>query len=158
MALSISALDGPTLLGSVFDWIRDHVAQDRDPEHFSKQDLAYLARDIGVSADDVVRLLPLPREPTPSGGSSPRAAPVLPRAADNSLLIDRMMEARGLDPVRVRRSFAALLRDLELACARCSSFNRCRSNLLAGIAADHCHEYCPNDEAIGEIARVQREI
>ena len=65
--------------------------------------------------------------------------------------MNRMMEARGLDPEQVHRSLGALVRDMELVCTRCPATGVCRRRLRNGTAEDHCHEYCGNAETIDDI-------
>ncbi len=119
------------LLGRLFDWVKAHTHRDDDLSALTRGDLGIMAADLGITEADL-------RE-------------VLPRTSDNSLLMDQMMVARGLDPDRVRRSCASLVRDLELTCSRCGSSHRCRRDLAAGTAAEHAHEYCGNAETFGEL-------
>ncbi len=123
--------DDQGLLGRLFDWVKARVHRDDDLYALTRGDLAMMASDLGISESDL--------------------RDVLPKAADNSLLMDEMMIARGLDPDRVRRSCGGLARDLELTCVRCGSVARCRSDLAQGVAAERCHEYCGNAEVFDEL-------
>jgi hypothetical protein len=123
------------LLARAFDWIRERARRSQELANLSRADLDYMASDLGISQADLMD--------------------VLPRAADNSFLMDRMMEARGLDPDQVRRSLGALVRDMELVCTRCHASGVCRRDLLNGVADAHCHEYCGNAETMDEILESQ---
>jgi len=117
--------DGTGLLGRAFDWFAARGWLQGANPRLSDTDLEMIANDLGVTQADLLD--------------------VLPRAPDSSLLMDRMMAARGLNPDQVRGSSSALVRDLELTCTRCNAKRRCERDLKAG-AAEHCHEYCGNAE------------
>jgi hypothetical protein len=119
------------LLGRLLDWLKTRVHRDDDLYALGRDDLTMMASDLGITETDLRMLLP--------------------KAADNSLLMERMMVARGLDPDRVRRTSAGLMRELELACARCGAVSRCRRDLDQGTAARHSHEYCLNAETFDEL-------
>jgi hypothetical protein len=72
---------------------------------------------------------------------------------DNTVLMDRMMRARGLDPEQTRQALSMALRDTERVCSQCENIRRCRRELDAGTAAAHCGAYCPNaatfDDLVG---------
>ena len=119
------------LFGRMCDWVRVRFQRGDDLYALSRDDLKLMASDLGITEHDL-------RE-------------VLPKAADHSLLMDRMMVARGLDPDRIRHMWGALARDLEVTCARCGSVGRCRAELSIGVAADNCHEYCGNADTFDEL-------
>jgi hypothetical protein len=148
MQLTDTTSDRNGLLGRVFDWIQAHTAHDDNLENLTKADLQYLAADLGLTEAELVKVLPLSDYNPTTLPSAPPGAPMLPRTADNALLLDRMMQARGLDPDKVRRSFAASLREMELVCAHCRATALCRHDLLIGSASEHCHEYCGNAESL----------
>ena len=116
------------LAGRLLDWLRARARRNQELANLSRTDLDCMAADLGVTQADLMD--------------------VLPRAADNTVQMDRMMQARGLDPDRVRRQLGALVRDMELACTRCHATGRCSRDLRAGIADQHCHAYCANADAI----------
>lgn len=126
------------LFGRALDWLRQRLARGEEMAGFSQSDLQYMASDLGVTQADLVD--------------------VLPRRADNSLLMDQMIEARGLDPQAVRAAFATLVRDMELVCTRCQSTGRCHRDLMAGIADENCHEYCENAETIDDMLAVSKTV
>jgi len=118
-------------LGRALDWFQTRLQMRHELDGLTGSELESMARDLGVTQADL--------------------KDVLPRAADNSLLMDGMMRARGLDPDQVRRKVAALVRDMELTCTRCGAATRCRADLATGRAAEHCHEYCGNAETFDDL-------
>src|SRR5690348_10388576 len=124
-----------SLLSRVFDWIRAHLAQDSELANMSYQDLQFLASDIGVSVADL------------------RA--IGPKITDHDDLMKRMMLARGLDPDVVRRALSAVMRDMEVTCARCRDVGTCQRALAANTAAEHCHEFCPNASVMDDLLAVK---
>ncbi len=114
------------LMARALEWLLARGGAKAAPTYLSESDLRYMANDLGITQADLLD--------------------VLPRAADNSLLMDRMMRARGLNPDEVRRMPAAIVRDLELTCSRCADARRCRRDLNAGSADANCHDYCGNAE------------
>jgi hypothetical protein len=139
-----------SLLGQVFDWIAAHTSHDEDLPSVTTADLTYLQANLGLTRTELVSVLALTEYNPTTLASAPPKAPVLPRAEDNQLLLDRMMEARGLDPAKVRTMFGALVREMELVCVYCNKTGVCRHNLRAGNANEHFHEYCANAETFDE--------
>jgi hypothetical protein len=121
------------LMARALDWLFVRGGARHAPAPLSDADLRYMASDLGITVADLID--------------------VLPRAADHTLLMDRMMQARGLDPQAVRRMPAALVRDLEMTCTRCTAARRCRRDLEAGAAAVNCHDYCGNADTFDAILR-----
>jgi len=124
-----------SLLSRVLDWIKARVAQESELVNMSYQDLQFLASDIGVSVADL------------------RA--IGPHITDHDELIRTMMLARGLDPDVVRRAFSAVMRDMEVTCARCRDVRTCQRELTANTAAEHCHEFCPNAPVMDELLAIR---
>lgn len=124
MAHMASALANPGLLGRVLDWVRTHVAPGRDLATLSREELRLIAEDLSLADSDLAAMTTLGR--------------------DNTELMERMMRALGLDPDHLRREFVTLTRDMERLCTQCKYPGRCRRELDVGMAAEHCHEYCPN--------------
>lgn len=125
------SVDGDGVFGRFCDWVKVRFRANDDLYALTRSDLALMATDLGISENDL--------------------RDVLPKAADNSLLMDELMIARGLDPDRIRRLCGGLARDLELTCARCGSVGRCRAELSIGVAAANAHEYCGNAETFDEL-------
>jgi hypothetical protein len=123
----------PNLLGRALDWLKAHMVVDNDLALMSRADLQLLAIDIGVTEADL-------REVVPSGGV-------------HSDLMDKMMRARGLDPRVVRRALGGV-RDMERTCARCRDSGTCYRELKAGTASARYHVFCPNADAIDDLAAI----
>lgn len=129
-----SAMDaGEGLIAQFVHWISGRMRMADEVAYLSCGDIAELAHDIGVTEADL-------RE-------------VLPRAADNSPLMDAMIRAHGLDPEKVAALSATLMRDLELTCTRCGKVGRCRQELAAGTAAEHCGEFCGNADTFAALKK-----
>lgn len=108
------------------DWARAHELDGLDGEQRDA-----LARDIGIPEDVLVDL----------------AA----RSADAGAELPRLMDALSLDAVEVRRTQAALMREMSITCSRCDSVSRCRRDLEDGRASFAYEEYCPNAEPLQEL-------
>lgn len=129
--MTYAEADRAGLLARALDWIKARLAHDQELATLAQFDLDYMAADLGVTHADLQA--------------------ILPRDADNSLLMDRMVQARGLDPDALRAAGGSLLRDVELTCARCASTRRCRHELAAGTAAANGHAFCGNATTFDEI-------
>ena len=123
-------LSHPGLLGRVLGWMRAHVNTTNDLSMSSREELRQIASDLALTELDLVTLA---------------------AGADNTLLIDRMMRAHGIDPEQMRYGFATLLRDMSRVCTQCVRTGRCRRELDAGTAAMHCREYCPNAATLADM-------
>jgi len=123
--------DGHGVFSRLCDWFKARAQRNDELYALTRSDLALMASDLGVTESDL--------------------RDVLPKAADNSLLMDEMMIQHGLDPDRIRRLCGGLARDLELTCARCGAVGRCRSELAIGVAVQNAHEYCGNAETFDEL-------
>ncbi|MCA0400324.1 MAG: DUF6455 family protein [Proteobacteria bacterium] len=124
------------ILEAVGHWWRDYRKRRQDLAAlaaFSGEDLARMAHDLGVSAEDLHDL-------AARGDNAAEEAP-------------RMMTALGLD--KAHDIDAHLMRDIEIACARCGSKERCRSDLDAGEAAAHFEEYCINAETFTALRAIR---
>ena len=93
-----------------------------EPAAISHLDLRHLAADLGVTE------------------AALRDA--VCQATDHSVLMDRMMRARGLDPETTRITFGNLMREMAETCTRCHDSTLCRVELDAGTANKHCHDFC----------------
>lgn len=118
------ALANPGLLGRVLDWVRARCGTGDELAALSREEIRELAGDLALGEGDLLALSA--------------------SLADNTVLMEGMMRARGFDPEQLRHSFGTLLRDVERVCSRCRATGRCRRELEAGTAAEHAHEFCPN--------------
>ncbi len=112
------------MLHAVRDWIKRHRPLRDELAGFSRAEFSHLASDMGVTETDLQSLSA--------------------NAPDNTVLMQGMMRARGLDPEKVRDHYITLARDIERVCTICRNAKRCRRELAAGTAGMHCHEFCPN--------------
>jgi Family of unknown function (DUF6455) len=119
-----TALCNPGPLGRMLAWVRVHAVPGSDLTTFSREELRHMAEDLSLAPSDLLAMS--------TGGR------------DNTVLMESMIRARGLDPDRMRYAFVTLLRDVERVCTQCKTTGRCRRELDAGTAATHCHDYCPN--------------
>ena len=131
----MSASTETNLLTKALDWIKARVSQGNELAAMSRDDMRYLASDLGISETDLRDLAP--------------------RVADNSVLMDKMMRARGLDPDAVRYAFSGLMREMEVTCSRCREAGTCRRELGSGTAALYSHDFCPNAEAMDDLRQAR---
>ena len=99
-----TALCNPGLLGRMLDWVRAHADPGSDLTAFSREALRQMAEDLSLAPSDLLAMS--------AGGR------------DNTVLMESMMRARGLDPDRMRYAFATLLRDVERVCTQCKATGR----------------------------------
>ena len=126
------ALCNPGLLGRVLNCVQAQVVPGTDLATLTREDLRHIAGDLALAESAVLSL---------SAG-----------AHDNTVLMERMMRARSLDPEEMRHAFSAALRDAERVCSGCRNTGRCRRELDAVTAAAHSRAYCPNDTTFNELA------
>jgi Family of unknown function (DUF6455) len=129
------ALCNPGLLGRVLNCVRDHVVPGTDLATLTRDDLRHIAGDLALTESVLLSLS--------VGGR------------DNTVLMERMMRARGLDPEEVRRTFSMTLRDAERVCSGCRNTGRCRRELGSGTAGANCHSYCPNAATFDDLAECE---
>jgi len=89
--------------------------------------LAALARDVGLSPDQLTRL-------TARGAKAGEGLP-------------RLLDAVGLAPERVGRTHPDVMRDMSIVCSGCEAARRCRRDLDRGWTPV-VQRYCPNTETI----------
>jgi len=112
-------------------WTQAHQLDGLGPEQRQA-----LARDIGISE---VLLCDLAARGEEAGSELPR-----------------LMEALSLDVARIRRTQAALMRDMTNTCSRCPATVRCRRHLDQGYARLLQDLYCPNAETLRELHGEER--
>ena len=126
MAQSTS-LEDRSLMESIGMWWRDYRKRRRAEAELgamSSDDLGRMAHDIGITPADLRDL-------------AARSV----HAADEA---QHMMAAIGLDVEMLRAKQPYVLRDIEIACTRCSEKGRCGHELADGTAAAHFDEFCVN--------------
>lgn len=96
----------------------------------SQEDLALLARDIGIPAGDLERL-----SQQDSGASS---------------LLEKRLELLDIGLAQLERE--GLLRDMQRTCGLCDHRDICRHDLNTRPEADHWNGYCPNSDVLKTMA------
>ena len=71
---------------------------------------------------------------------------VISHGAGANRLMQRMMEAYGVDAREIGHDAPGLLRDVSVLCSRCQAKGRCEEELEAGTARENAHLFCPNAE------------
>jgi hypothetical protein len=112
------------VLGRALEWLRVRFGSPEDLALLSREDLRELASDLAMGESDLISL-----------STSLR---------DNTVLMEHTIRARGFDPDQLRRSFASLMREVELVCSHCHATGRCLHELKAGTAVQHAQAFCPN--------------
>ena len=119
-----------TLLDMFGDWLK-HRAALRERCECDSAEFAQIARDLGVTADDLNRLV----------RQGPHAADELPR----------MLKTLGIDEDAIARTQPLVLRDMQRVCASCQFKRECESDLAAGTAAQAYEDYCGNAMTINAL-------
>jgi len=112
-------------MGLMSAWTKWHSARAAEWEvaRLGTEDLRCLAQDVGVSADQLVRL------------ASRRA-----KGADELPLL---MKALGLSPEKTARTRPDVMRDMSVVCSGCKVASHCRRAIESGWAPV-VQRYCPN--------------
>ena len=125
-------------IGSLFDAIADWVTRyrqaigvRRDLANCGAEEVAAIARDIGLSAQELEFI----------ASKGPNAAAELPK----------LLRALGVDPQKLPSDRRTTMRDLQRICITCGHKAQCRHELAAGTAAEHYRDFCPNTMSIDEL-------
>jgi hypothetical protein len=111
------------VLDAITDWLaRYGESTQRDLAQSNKDDVRRIARDLGMTDQDVAGL----------SSKSPKSA----------ALLEQMLAALGVKAEG--HEDAAVHRDLQRLCMSCSNKRRCVHEFDAGVPPEHFHEYCPN--------------
>jgi uncharacterized protein YjiS (DUF1127 family) len=113
------------------DWLKRRQDRTHDLEGLSRSDLHDIAKDIGVSVDELQKL---------------------ERSGSEQLMLPRMMAVLGLDPDAVNRADPILFRDLQRVCALCDEKTRCARAFAKGDAATTYETFCPNSSSLKAVA------
>jgi hypothetical protein len=125
------ATPAASLVARILDWIKARVSQDGELAAMSHTERQLLAADIGISEAELWA--------------------ITPQTSEHADLLDKMIQARGLDPELVRHIFLGAVRDMEATCARCRDVGLCRRELKAGTAGERSHGFCGNAGVIDEL-------
>ena len=121
-----------TLLVRLSDWWR---AQSNDLANIDSNELSRIARECGMSAEDLVTL-----------------AARGPRAAD--LLYERM-RVLGLSKADVEHAAQGLMHDLERTCSCCDEKRGCKKDLANKPDDAGWKDYCPNAISLESLTRLK---
>ncbi len=116
-----------SLLDRALDWWRSSRASWQrlhELEMLSDAEIERMARDIGVTADEFMRLAQMPN------GSAG--------------LLERRLQALALDPEEIREISSFLYADLHRTCALCEETGRCTHDLDERPQSQEWRSYCPN--------------
>ena len=104
------------------DWIR-HRRERAELEVMSADEVGRLARDIGVGAGELERMV--------EAGHDPEQ-------------LSEMLRTLGLDEAVLKRAAPAMLRDMQRLCSLCETASTCQHALDAGIAPTTYRSFCVN--------------
>lgn len=122
------------VIDTVSAWWRDRMqisAELDEIGRLSYQDLEEVANDCGMTTLQLVDVI--------------KAGP---HGSDEMLAL---MKALNIDPDAVREFNPRNFRDMQVACARCSSKGECRSHLAEGSISVHYRDYCENAEVMNAL-------
>lgn len=91
-----------------------------------------IARDLGLSSLDLDEIA--------AGGR------------EAAYLHERMLSAYGIAAERLPAGRAERVRDIAIICSRCREKRRCGHELAKGTARQNAAEFCPNADALEELA------
>jgi len=115
------------ILDAIANWVkkyREALGLRGDLAHCGAEEVALIARDIGVSPEELIFV----------ANKGPHAADELPK----------LLRALGVDPQKLRSDDPSLMRSLQRICISCGPKDRCQHDLAEGTAGEHFREYCPN--------------
>jgi hypothetical protein len=121
---------------AIANWVkkyRDALGLRDELANCSPEEVASMARDIGVSAEELKIFV----------NKGPRAADELPR----------LLRALGVDPLKLASDDLETMRDLQRLCVTCGEKDRCRHELATGAAVGRYREYCPNAMTLDALFR-----
>jgi hypothetical protein len=116
-----------TMLGAIGRWWRKWMARRAAVEELNccaREDLAQIARDVGISSSDLRTL----------AGRWP----------DSTELLRRRIAAIGLDEGQIATAEPQVLRDLQRVCSACADSRSCRHDLDRDADDAKWRSYCPN--------------
>jgi len=119
--------DHHTVFDTIANWIKDYreaIGQRTELANLTPEVVASIARDIGVSSEELSFF----------AAKGQHAADELPK----------LLRALGVDPRELTSVDPAKMRELQRICLTCGHKGQCRHDLASGKAAGHYQEYCPN--------------
>jgi hypothetical protein len=119
--------DHHTVFDTIANWIKDYreaIGQRNELANLTPEAVASIARDIGVSSEELSFF----------AAKGQHAADELPK----------LLRALGVDPEKLTSVDPAKMRDLQRICLTCGHKGQCRHDLASGKAASRYQGYCPN--------------
>lgn len=116
-----------SLLDRALEWWRESRAtwqRMHELEMLSDAEIERMARDIGVTPDEFLRLAQMPN--------------------GSAALLERRLAALALDPAEIRELSSFLYSDLQRTCALCEEKGRCTYDLDHDPQLEDWQTYCPN--------------
>ena len=135
------SLHARELWGDLVDRWRQHRSARAAIDELAALDqttLAEIAHDMRLSVEDLLE--------------------VTAKGAGADQLMERMMEAHGLSPERLRFHMPGMMREMAVLCSRCEVKGRCRAELDAGTAGAHAHAFCPNSATFEGLRESDRSV
>src|SRR5689334_1775159 len=114
------------VIGPLADWWRRHASTRdnvRNLDGFDPEEMARVARDVGVSPSDLRTLAS--------------------HCTDAANLLERRLAALGVGASGLRHEAPAELRDMERLCTMCENKARCARDLAADANDPVWRKYCP---------------
>jgi transcriptional regulator with XRE-family HTH domain len=134
MREAVEAKDATSAFERFTGWVAERIRkmqQTSELDHMPVEEVARLARDLGVSEGDLERL---------ERGSD-----------DEALLLMRRLAVLGIDAKEL--AAAGYMRDLQRTCALCDCKEICVHDLEARPESDEWQSYCPNSDILTAIPR-----
>jgi hypothetical protein len=114
---------------------RDRLDPGRQFRECAPREVAVIARDLGLSANELISLTQ--------------------RGPDAARLLKGMLAALGLDAKTLADREPIVMRDLQRVCAACDLKRRCEHD-LAEHRTEICPDYCPNAYTLNALAGSKR--
>jgi len=129
------------ILDAIANWVKKYrhaVGLRGEFAHCGAEEVAQIARDIGVSPDELIFV----------ANKGPHAADELPK----------LLRALGVDPKKLASDDPAVMRSLQRICISCGHKDQCQHDLAAGTAASNYRDYCPNAMSLDALFHENRRI
>jgi len=123
-----------SVLDAIANWVKKYRQASGlrgELANCNAEEVALIARDIGVSPDELIFI----------ANKGRNAADELPK----------LLRALGVDPQKLASDAPATMRSLQRICISCGSKGQCQHELAAGTAASRYRDYCPNAMSLDEL-------
>lgn len=125
------------VLAAIAVWVMKYryaLGLRNEPMKCRPQDVAKLARDLGVAPDELASL----------ASKGPQSA----------ALLEKLLRALGVEPGRLSHGNPLIVRDLLRLCVACVHRRRCEIDLADGTA-ENLRDYCPNAFALDGLLKLE---